>query len=115
VAIARALAGEPRLLLLDEPFAALDALTRERLQEELRALAVRSGMTVVFVTHSAEEAVLLGSRVLVMAAGPGRIVAELAVDLPREPDTDAAALRGTADFARLRGELAEAVRRSPEE
>ncbi|MFI5807026.1 ABC transporter ATP-binding protein [Streptomyces sp. NPDC051561] len=113
VAIARALAGEPRLLLMDEPFAALDALTRERLQEEVRTLAASSGTTVLFVTHSAEEAVLLGTRVLVMAAPagtPGRIVAELPVDLPRTPGTDPAALRATPEFARLRGELTTTMR-----
>ncbi|GAA0300576.1 ABC transporter ATP-binding protein [Streptomyces polychromogenes] len=110
VAIARALAAEPRLLLMDEPFAALDALTRERLQEEVRTLAGRLGTTVLFVTHSAEEAVLLGSRVLVMAAGPGRVVAELAVGLPREPDTDVPALRASPEFARLRGRLARTMR-----
>ncbi|MFI0978881.1 ABC transporter ATP-binding protein [Streptomyces sp. NPDC021093] len=113
VAIARALAGEPRLLLMDEPFAALDALTRERLQEEVRTLAASSGTTVLFVTHSAEEAVLLGTRVLVMAApagAPGRIVAELPVDLPRDPGTDPAALRATPEFARLRGGLTATMR-----
>ncbi|WP_435885550.1 ABC transporter ATP-binding protein [Streptomyces subrutilus] len=110
VALARALAGEPELLLMDEPFAALDALTRERLQEEVRALAGRLGTTVLFVTHSAEEAVLLGSRVVVMAAGPGRVVAELPVDLDRGPGTDVPALRGSAEFARLRGRLTELVR-----
>ncbi|MFG2489414.1 hypothetical protein ACGFSI_42595 [Streptomyces virginiae] len=71
MALARALAAEPELLLMDEPFAALDALTRERLQEEVRTLAERLGTTVLFVTHSAEEAVLLGSRVLVMARPGG--------------------------------------------
>ncbi|WP_411103062.1 ABC transporter ATP-binding protein [Streptomyces sp. cmx-4-9] len=110
VALARALAAEPGLLLMDEPFAALDALTRERLQEEVRALAGRLGTTVLFVTHSAEEAVLLGSRVLVMAAGPGRVVAELAVGLDRAPGTDVAALRSSPEFARLRGRLTEAMR-----
>lgn len=110
VAIARALAGEPRLLLLDEPFAALDALTRERLQEEVRTLASRTGTSVLFVTHSAEEAVLLGSRVLVMAAGPGRVVDEIAVGLPRGAGVDVAALRGTAEFARLRRRLSDVVR-----
>ncbi|WP_329037055.1 ABC transporter ATP-binding protein [Streptomyces sp. NBC_00178] len=112
VAIARTLAGEPRVLLMDEPFAALDALTRERLQEEVRTLAAASGTTVLFVTHSAEEAVLLGSRVLVMAAGPGRIVTELEVGLERGPGTDVAALRGTPEFSRLRGELAAVMRQA---
>ncbi|MGW6420900.1 ABC transporter ATP-binding protein [Streptomyces sp. NPDC055055] len=110
VAIARALAAEPQILLMDEPFAALDAQTRERLQEEVRALASTGGTTVLFVTHSAEEAVVLGSRVLVMAADPGRLVADIAVPLPREPDTDVAALRGTPAFAALRAELASAAR-----
>lgn len=110
VAIARALAAGPPVLLMDEPFAALDAFTRERLQEEVRTLADGTGTTVVFVTHSAEEAVLLGSRVLVMAAGPGRIAGEVAVPLPRGPGTDVAALRGAAPFAALRAEVAGAIR-----
>ncbi|RAJ35799.1 taurine transport system ATP-binding protein [Kitasatospora sp. SolWspMP-SS2h] len=110
VAIARALAGRPRLLLLDEPFAALDALTRERLQEELRTLTARAGTAVLFVTHSVDEAVLLGSRVLVMAADPGRVVADLPVDLPRDSATDPAALRGTPAFAHLRGTLSRTLR-----
>ncbi|NEB74441.1 ABC transporter ATP-binding protein [Streptomyces sp. SID14478] len=111
VAIARALATEPQVLLMDEPFAALDALTRERLQEEVRSLADATGTTVLFVTHSAEEAVLLGSRVLVMAAGPGRIVAEIPVGLDRDAGAaDVAGLRATPDFSRLRGELADVMR-----
>ncbi|MFI6872618.1 ABC transporter ATP-binding protein [Streptomyces sp. NPDC050400] len=111
VAIARALAGEPRILLMDEPFAALDALTRERLQEEVRSLADTTGTTVLFVTHSAEEAVLLGSRVLVMAAGPGRIVAEVPVGLDRGAGAgDVAGLRALPEFSRLRGELAGVMR-----
>ncbi|MFI7007303.1 ABC transporter ATP-binding protein [Streptomyces sp. NPDC050145] len=109
VAIARALATEPQVLLMDEPFAALDALTRERLQEEVRALADGTGTTVLFVTHSVEEAVLLGSRVLVMAAGPGRIVAEVPVGLDRGA-ADAAGLRATPEFSRLRGELTAVMR-----
>ncbi|MFG2617300.1 ABC transporter ATP-binding protein [Streptomyces sp. NPDC048507] len=110
VALARALAAEPGLLLMDEPFAALDALTRERLQEEVRTLAGRLGTTVLFVTHSAEEAVLLGSRVLVMAADPGRVVAELPIGLDRSPDTDVSALRASPEFARLRGRLTRTMR-----
>ncbi|MGW7069019.1 ABC transporter ATP-binding protein [Streptomyces sp. NPDC054855] len=110
VAIARALATQPQILLMDEPFAALDALTRERLQEEVRTLAAVTGTTVLFVTHSAEEAVLLGSRVLVMAAGPGRVIDEVAVPLPRAATTDVAALRGAPRFAALRAELAAATR-----
>lgn len=110
VALARALAAEPELLLMDEPFAALDALTRERLQEEVRSLAGRLGTTVLFVTHSVEEAVLLGSRVLVMAAGPGRVVEDLPVPLPRDPGTDLPELRASTEFARLHGHLTAALR-----
>lgn len=110
VALARALAAEPELLLMDEPFAALDALTRERLQEEVRSLAGRLGTTVLFVTHSVEEAVLLGSRVLVTAAGPGRVVEDLPVPLPRDPGTDLPELRASPEFARLHGHLTAALR-----
>jgi NitT/TauT family transport system ATP-binding protein len=77
VAIARALAMEPKVLLMDEPFAALDALTRRKMQEELRALWDDVGFTVLFVTHSIEEALLVGSRILVLSPHPGRVKAEL--------------------------------------
>jgi ABC-type nitrate/sulfonate/bicarbonate transport system ATPase subunit len=73
-AIARALGGSPRVLLMDEPFAALDALTRERLQDELLRIWTATGMTVLFVTHSVEEAVYLGTRTIALSAGPGRVV-----------------------------------------
>ncbi|MEA2935236.1 MAG: sulfonate transport system ATP-binding protein [Variibacter sp.] len=80
VAIARALAMEPAVLLMDEPFAALDALTRRKMQEELVALWDDVRFTVIFVTHSIEEALLIGSRILVMSPHPGQVKAELDVE-----------------------------------
>ena len=88
VSIARALVGRPDLLLMDEPFAALDEFTRHGLQERLADLAARSGCAVVFVTHSAYEAAFLARRILVMSPRPGRIVAEIASTLPPEPGRD---------------------------
>jgi NitT/TauT family transport system ATP-binding protein len=86
VAIARVLANDAELVLMDEPFGALDAMTRERLQDELLGVWRAQGLTVMFVTHSVEEAILLADRVVVLSPGPGRIVAEEIVDLPRPRD-----------------------------
>lgn len=82
VSIARALVTEPQLLLLDEPFAALDEITRFRLNEDLLRLWNRHGWTVVFVTHSVFESVFLSNRIVVMTKRPGRVAAEVAIDLP---------------------------------
>jgi nitrate ABC transporter ATP-binding subunit len=100
VAIARVLANDANILLMDEPFGALDALTREQLQNELLQIWKRTGVTTIFVTHSVEEAVLLADRVLVMSAGPGRIDSDFRIDLARPRDVS------SPEFNALRRDIA---------
>lgn len=107
VSIARALATNPRLLLMDEPFAALDEMTRDRLNEELLRLHAEQGWTAVFVTHSVAEAIFLSTRIVILAPNPGRIHTAMPVDLPM-PRT--AALRATAEFDELVARAAHALR-----
>ncbi len=95
VSIARALTLKPQLLLLDEPFGALDEMTRNRLNEELLALRAQSPFTALFVTHSVVEAVFLSNRVIIMAANPGRFHAEVRVDFPYPRSQE---LRARPDF-----------------
>ena len=116
-AIARALAGRPRVLLMDEPFAALDALTRERLQEELLRVWRATGTTVVFVTHSVDEAAYLGTRALAFSASPGRVVLDLRLRSleeahaePLGPDGHVLRARADARSDADRDRLREAVR-----
>jgi len=97
VSIARALLGGPRLLLMDEPFGALDEITRDRLNEELRRIWRETGTTILFVTHSVYEALFLGEQVLVLAANPGRVASLVDIDLPRDRTL---AIRETPEFMR---------------
>jgi NitT/TauT family transport system ATP-binding protein len=111
-ALARALVRRPSTLLLDEPFSALDALTRERLDLELQALWEQTAMTLVIVTHSIPEAVLLADRVVVLSARPGRVVADVRVDVPRPrrlEDTERGAFASAAHAVRAALEAGEAA------
>lgn len=109
VALVRALVTHPELLLFDEPFGALDEITRQRLNEDLLALWQRQGWSGIFITHNVYEAVFLSQRVLVMSPRPGKLIAELSIpfDFPRGPE-----LRGTAEYARLSAEVSTLLRRA---
>ena len=102
-AVARALANGPAVLLMDEPFAAVDAMTRQRLQEELTQISRHEKMTVLFVTHAIEEAIFLSDRVVVLSGRPGRVVKELLVEFPRPRSWDR--LVNEPRFLALRDEL----------
>jgi NitT/TauT family transport system ATP-binding protein len=106
VSIARALVTRPRLLLMDEPFGALDEITRGRLNDDTLALWSEHGFTTIFVTHSVFEAVYLSQRIVVMAARPGRVLAEIAID---EPYPRSAAFRHTARYGAWCAEVSEAL------
>jgi len=108
VAIARSLVQHPPLLLMDEPFGALDEMTRESMQQELMRIWRDTGTTVIFVTHSIPEAVFLSTRVVVMSARPGRITDEITIDLPQPRDFD---VRESPRFFDLLTEVREALRR----
>jgi NitT/TauT family transport system ATP-binding protein len=110
VAIARALLGGPRLLLMDEPFGALDEITRDRLNEELRRIWQQTGTTILFVTHSVYEAMFLGEQVLVMSANPGQLRDVVRIDLPRDRDL---AVRETEPFVRIAARLRDLLGRRP--
>ncbi|KAA0024120.1 ABC transporter ATP-binding protein [Antrihabitans cavernicola] len=108
VAIARSLAYEPKVLLMDEPYAALDAQTRELLQVELLSIWQRTGATIVFITHGIEEAIYLGQRVAVMTSRPGRIKTIVPIDLGDRDRVDD--IRSTPEFTRYRHQLWELLR-----
>jgi NitT/TauT family transport system ATP-binding protein len=106
--IARCLAQDPAVLLMDEPFGALDAMTRQALQDEVLGLAARTGATVLFITHDLEEAIYLGDRVIAMRPDPGRFEISFAIDLPRPRDQ--LTTRELPDFLRLRRELFDVIK-----
>lgn len=101
VSIARALIARPRILLMDEPFAALDEITRMKLNNDVLRLWAERQLTVIFVTHSVYESVYLSTRVLVMAARPGRVAADLPIDAPWPRDDDFRATAAYVDQCRL--------------
>jgi NitT/TauT family transport system ATP-binding protein len=103
VGIARALALDPDILLLDEPFGALDSITREQLQREIAGILAQSTKTVVFITHNMDEAIFFSDRILVMGSRPGRILEEVRVALPRPREADA--VRASRQFAEMREHL----------
>ncbi|HLL68484.1 MAG TPA: ABC transporter ATP-binding protein [Micromonosporaceae bacterium] len=107
VAIARALACEPALLLLDEPFGALDIQTKEDMQVFVRKIWQDTGTTVLMVTHDVEEAVFLGQRVVVLASDPGRVAADITVDLPEDRDLT---VKRSSEFLALRARIEDQVR-----
>jgi len=105
--IARALATKPRLLLMDEPFAALDEINRDRMNEEILRLREAGNWTVLFVTHSVAEAVFLSSRIILLSPNPGRIAHTISVDLPYPRTAD---LRETAEFDTLVNQVSRFLR-----
>ena len=104
VALARALAPDPKMLLMDEPFAALDAITREQLYADLQQIWAQTGKTIVFVTHNVREAACLGDRVILMSPRPGRIVQEFKIPLPRPRDIN------SVELARFASEMAQSLK-----
>ncbi|MDA1000174.1 MAG: ABC transporter ATP-binding protein [bacterium] len=111
--LARALAAKPQVLLLDEPFGALDALTREQLQEELLRINEVEPKTMLFITHSIDEALLLGDRVVLMTPRPGKVRFEVETQFGRDRDIEA--IRGSARFLALRHHLWELLRNPSDE
>lgn len=110
-AIARTLAAQPAIILMDEPFGALDALTREAIQTHLRRIWERTQKTILFITHDVEEALLLATRIVVMHARPGRIVRDIENPFAKRPaDLSAASLRLSREFVEARQQLVESIR-----
>jgi len=115
VGIARALAVEPKILLMDEPFGAVDEQTRRLLQEELLHIWEQTRVTVMFITHSMEEAVLLGDRVVLMSARPGRIAEIVDVPLQRPRSSDIGGLERSKEYVEITAHLWDRLREMHEE
>jgi NitT/TauT family transport system ATP-binding protein len=111
VAIARALANRPKVLLMDEPFGALDAQTREEMQDLLLLLSRHERTTILFVTHDVEEAVYLSTRILVFSARPGRLIADLPVPLGSDRDHR---IKTTPEFMHLKRQLLDLLHQGPD-
>jgi NitT/TauT family transport system ATP-binding protein len=111
VGLARALAVDPAILLMDEPFSALDAQTREVLQSELLRIQSETGKTILFVTHDLDEAIYLSNRIIVLAARPGRVDRIIEVPFPY-PRKDLPELRGNPEFQKIRNEMSRLIRKS---
>jgi NitT/TauT family transport system ATP-binding protein len=105
VGIARALVGEPEILLMDEPFGAVDAMTREAMQSELEKIIAKTRQTVVFITHSIDEAITLGDRIIVVSNRPGTIREIIDVDLPRPRFNERNDIKGSVRFGEIRSRL----------
>ena len=101
VGIARALANDPHILLMDEPFGALDSQTRNQMQTELLRIQNETKKTIIFITHSVDESVFLANRILILSSRPGHIVKEYKLDLPRPRD------RGSPEFIAIRKSILE--------
>ena len=113
VAIARAIAYQPRVLLMDEPFAAVDAQTRADLEDLIRSVWQRLGVTLLFVTHDIDEAVYLGERVIMLSSSPTHVAEDLAIDLP--DDRDQLSTRGDPRFTELRGRVYAQIQKAKQE
>jgi len=113
--IARVFAGDPSIILMDEPFGALDALTREQLQNDLLAIARERGKTIFFITHSIDEAILLADRVLVMSPRPGRMVSDVTIDISAQHGRmlTGAELRVSEEFREFRDIIGQAIINPP--
>ena len=103
VGLARALATEPRILLMDEPFAAVDAITRELMQDELAQIVVKTGQTIIFITHSVDEAITLGDRIVVVSSRPGRVKETIPITIPRP--RSGRQIRHIPEYAELRDRI----------